>query len=208
MLRSTVVTELVSLEEPTESESRPRTSRLKILLTVLGASVLVASLTLGPTVLRMLSQRSASLTAPPTVGTYTLDSSDAATAASTDLTTTLRAQIDVNNAIGAVYTDPALGVEKSVIIAVGSIFLFNPERELDTVMGLGSKTEEAAQMTTVDPGPLAGIMKCGTGGKGADALTVCGWADHGSIAIALFPGHSTEEAATLMREFRGAMEKR
>jgi hypothetical protein len=202
------VTELVSLEEPTESESRPHTSRLKILLAVLGVSVLVASLTLGPTVLRMLSQRSASLTAPPAVGTYTLDSSEAATAASTDLTTTLRAQIEVDNAVGAVYTDPAAGVSKSVIIAAGSVFLFNPERELDTVIGFGGNTEEVAQMTKVEPGPLAGVMKCGTGGKGEDALTVCGWADHGSIAIALFPGHSTEEAAALMRDFRGAMEKR
>jgi len=33
-------------------------------------------------------------------------------------------------------------------------------------------------------------------------MTVCGWADHGSIAVALFPGRTLDEAADLMRQMR------
>lgn len=204
------MTELVSLQEPTEPESRPRTSRVKILLAVLGVSVVVASLTLGPTVWRMVSQRSPELTVPPNVGTFTVHTSEVGKQASSDLITALRAEFDddLSNTVDAIYLDADQNVNKSVIIAAATVFLFNPEAELGTFMAIAGGSGDSSQLTTVEPGPLNGHMKCGESGEGQDLLTYCGWADHGSIAIALFPGRSINEAAKLMVEIRGAIQKR
>ena len=37
---------------------------------------------------------------------------------------------------------------------------------------------------------------------------VCGWADHGSLALAMFPGRSEGDAATLLSQIRDATQKR
>ena len=47
-------------------------------------------------------------------------------------------------------------------------------------------------------------MKCGTTKTDAGDLTVCGWADHGSLALAMFDNRSEAEAAPLMRQIRDA----
>ena len=39
-------------------------------------------------------------------------------------------------------------------------------------------------------------------------LAVCGWADHGSVALALFPGRGVDEAGALMREIREETQSR
>jgi len=37
---------------------------------------------------------------------------------------------------------------------------------------------------------------------------VCGWADHGSLAIVLFPRRAVDESADLLLQMRGAMQHR
>ena len=50
------------------------------------------------------------------------------------------------------------------------------------------------------PGDLGGVMKCGTtSGDGGD-IAVCGWADHGSVVMAMFPGRSVDDAGGLLRD--------
>jgi hypothetical protein len=39
-------------------------------------------------------------------------------------------------------------------------------------------------------------------------MTVCGWADHGSLAVAMFPGRGIDESAGLLRKMRDAMQRR
>ena len=52
-------------------------------------------------------------------------------------------------------------------------------------------------------------MKCGaTPGDGAADIPVCGWADHGSVAIGLFPGRVADDAGSLLRDMRDAMQTR
>ena len=61
----------------------------------------------------------------------------------------------------------------------------------------------------VAAGDLGGTMKCGTTKSDDGDLAVCGWADHGSLALAMFPGRTDAEAApTLIRQIRNAAQTR
>ncbi|MET7710016.1 hypothetical protein [Micromonospora sp. NPDC005413] len=56
--------------------------------------------------------------------------------------------------------------------------------------------------------PPGGVMKCGsTSGEGGD-FAVCGWADHGSVVMAMFPGRSVSDAGGLLRNLRADMQSR
>ena len=56
----------------------------------------------------------------------------------------------------------------------------------------------------MDAGELGGVMKCGTSVSQDGDITVCGWADHGSVALAMFPGRTVDESAGLFRQIRGS----
>ena len=45
-------------------------------------------------------------------------------------------------------------------------------------------------------------MKCGTTRTDDGKMPVCGWADHGSVGLAMFPQRSESEAAAILREIR------
>jgi hypothetical protein len=51
-------------------------------------------------------------------------------------------------------------------------------------------------------------MKCGTTKSDDGNLTVCGWSDHGSLALAMFTNRTESDAATLLREIRNTTQKR
>ena len=51
-------------------------------------------------------------------------------------------------------------------------------------------------------------MKCGSTPTDDQEMPVCGWADHGSIAVALFPGRTVDESAELLVELRAELQQR
>jgi hypothetical protein len=51
-------------------------------------------------------------------------------------------------------------------------------------------------------------MRCGSTKSDDGDLTVCGWADHGSLALALFPNRPLDDSAALLREIRSATQTR
>lgn len=51
-------------------------------------------------------------------------------------------------------------------------------------------------------------MKCGTSSSPEGDLAVCGWADHGSVAMAMFPGRTADDSAALLRDIRGTVQTR
>jgi hypothetical protein len=60
----------------------------------------------------------------------------------------------------------------------------------------------------VDAGELGGTMKCGSTTADGSDMTVCGWADHGSLALAMFPNRPEADSAALLREIRAAAQTR
>ncbi len=178
-------------------------------MAVLGAAAIAVVATLGPLTWQILSQKGATLSMPATIGTLTRDDSANAKETASDLVTALRAEIDLDATAGAIYTDPAAGPDKSVMLFGGTALLWSPGKELDTVLTLLEDTgDNIKNLSEVDAGPMGGVMKCGISGTDGSAMAVCGWADHGSIALALFPGRSPADGAVLMRQLRAATLKR
>jgi hypothetical protein len=201
--------DLIELEPPSSDETPPRKPRrLWILTAVLALAALAILAAIGPLTWQVLSQKGATLTMPVTIGTLNRDDSAAAKDTARDLVSALRAEIDLDATAGAIYADPAGGPAKTVMLFGGTALLWSPEKELDTVMSAIAGTGEPLKgLSEVDAGPLGGVMKCGvSGGVASDdpAMAVCGWADHGSLAMALFPGRTPADAAVLMRQLRAA----
>ncbi|NUT34883.1 MAG: hypothetical protein HOV79_17640 [Hamadaea sp.] len=189
---------------------RPKRSRrwwLAMTGSILGCGVIAAGVTLGPTSYRMWTQKDATLSTPPQAAGLTLDTTEAAKTAAGDLRTVLDAGFALDATVAGVYGDPT-SAAKSVLFAGGTGFFARPERELDQVFTLLDDQAGVTDVRTVDPGSLGGVMRCGAAEGSEAVLTICGWADHGSVAFAMFPGRTLDESAPLLRDLRGAVLKR
>jgi hypothetical protein len=115
----------------------------------------------------------------------------------------LKASGNIETAGAAYYSsasEPARIV--GLIGATGKIS--NPATELNRMLSGTSVTG----VVTVDPGPLGGQMRCGIRDDSSQRLTVCGWADRGSVGLGIFLDRTTSEAENLFRQIRGEVLKR
>ncbi|MFR9780249.1 hypothetical protein ACL02O_29860 [Micromonospora sp. MS34] len=188
--------------------ARPASRRRRI---ALGAALVVGLAGLGALGVggwRVLAQKDTSLNPPVKVAGLTRDDSERARTTADYLRDGLAADIDLDRTFGTVYGDPA-DAKRSVLIFGGTTLLWQPERDLDSLFGLmADDTGKVTALREVNAGRLGGVMKCGTtGGDGGD-FAVCGWADHGSVVMAMFPGRSVDDSATLFRQLREAVQRR
>jgi hypothetical protein len=192
---------------------RPRNRR--ILIGILAGIVVVLAVVIG-VVWHFVDQQSVSLTLPDKAAGLTIDNSDDAKQTAEYLRTAIAAKANLDNSVGGVYRDPA-SRDHDVMLFGGTRLLLNPSKDLDqafTLLDEGSGS--VTKLHEVPAGPLGGVMKCGTttteGTNTGTSQTengtmpVCGWADRDSLALALFPGRSVEQAADLLRTLRSAVE--
>ncbi|MEV1290027.1 hypothetical protein [Micromonospora sp. NPDC049679] len=194
---------------PGDDEPKPRRSRrAKILLGSLLAVGLVGAGLLGSVGWRVAQQKDATLETPARAAGLTLDESERARATADYLRSAFAARINLDRSVGAVYADPA-DSRRSILIFGGTTLLWSPERDLDDLFDVVADDSGAVTgLHEVAAGDLGGVMKCGTTSTGDGDLAVCGWADHGSVAIAMFPGRSPADAGSLLRDIRGAVQHR
>ncbi|NLU78903.1 hypothetical protein HCA58_11055 [Micromonospora sp. HNM0581] len=196
--------------EPIDDDDPPRTGfrRRRLVLGALAVVALVGVGTLGTWAWRIAQQKDARIATPEQVAGLRLDSSDRAAGTADYLRSGLSADISLDSSFGAVYQDPA-DTRRSVLIFGGTTLLWQPERDLESLFELmADETAAVSGLRSVSPGPLGGVMKCGsTGGEGGD-FAVCGWADHGSVVLAMFPARSVDESAGLLRQIRGNVQTR
>ncbi|MFI7427622.1 hypothetical protein ACIBPB_11605 [Micromonospora sp. NPDC049836] len=191
-----------------EPEPGRRSRRRRIAL----AAVLVVGLAglgaLGVGGWRVLQQKDPRLSTPAEVAGLHRDDSDRARSTADYLRDGFAADIELDRSFGTVYADPA-DAKRSVLIFGGATLLWQPERDLDSLFGLmADETGKVTGLREVDAGRLGGVMKCGTtNGDGGD-FAVCGWADHGSVVMAIFPNRSVNDSAALFRRMREAIEHR
>lgn len=191
--------------EPAAKSPESRKARTVVLSSLL-VIALAGAVTVGWFGWTVNSQRHTTLATPTTIGTLTLDDSEEATSTADYLQTALSAEIAMDKAVGAVYGN---GDQKSVLFFGGTTLLWSPESDLDSAFTLVTDDQSTvAGLTEVDAGALGGTMKCGVTKSTDGDIAVCGWADHGSLALAMFVNRTQAEAAPLMRELRSAIQTR
>ncbi|WP_433610302.1 hypothetical protein ACQP2P_40830 [Dactylosporangium sp. CA-139114] len=102
------------------------------------------------------------------------------------------------------YQDTTDGRAK-ILVFGATRFITNPSRDLDaSLRKLGTKIQ-VQNVREVDPGVLGGEQRCAASRLDGRSATVCGWADHGVIAIAVFAGKTVDEASRSMQSIRAAI---
>jgi hypothetical protein len=193
--------------DPAAIAARRRRAKRYVLVSA-GAAVLVLAGIFGPLGYQYVSQRNARLATPDHLAGLTLDKESGAQATADYLRTAVAASVSLDNSVGAVYANPA-DVGHSVLFFGGTGSLASPGQDLTTVFKLLDDQGTAMKdVHSVPAGHFGGEMRCWVStGEGGD-MTVCGWADHGSIAMALFPGRTLDEGAALLVQMRDGMQHR
>jgi hypothetical protein len=106
-----------------------------------------------------------------------------------------------DDVFAGVYTRPEKGGEDVTLLGAARLIL-DPDKDLKSALGKLSRVSVTGARA-LDAGPLGGTLRCGQAVNGGGV--VCGWADHGSIGVAVFTGRSTEESAQLLRGLRAAV---
>ncbi|QGN50029.1 hypothetical protein ACN26Y_30040 [Micromonospora sp. WMMD558] len=120
-----------------------------------------------------------------------------------DMKSTVRSE---SGAVGAFYGSPEK--QDMVMIAGASGFVLDPKRELDDAVKALSAELNVRRMSTVSPGPLGGVAKCGDGSASDIDLGVCVWADQGSVGMIVMFFSSASKAKSEFASIRGQVEKR
>ncbi|MEV0808594.1 hypothetical protein [Micromonospora sp. NPDC050200] len=200
----------LSNRDPESDQARraPASRRRRIVLAVALAVGLAGAAALGTAGWRVAQEKDTRLNAPDRVAGLTRDDSERARSTADYLRSGFAADIELDRSFGTVYRDPA-DETRAVLLFGGTTLLWQPERDLDSLFGLmADETGKVAGLREVSAGGLGGVMKCGTtSGDGGD-FAICGWADHGSVAMAMFPNRSVDDAAALFRQIREAVQTR
>jgi len=201
---------LTDSDDPEERDATrtPRSRTKTVVLSALLVAGLAGAAVVGAGAWRISAQKDAALVAPPEVGTLRIDESARGKETADYLTTALAAEVDLDKTVGAVYTDGGSS-DRGVLFFGGTTLIWTPESDLDTAFDLMSDDQGAVTgLHEVAAGPLGGTMKCGLTRSQDGDLTVCGWADHGSLALAMFPNRPEPESAKLMLDIRSAAQTR
>jgi hypothetical protein len=170
-----------------------------------GLLVLVAGGLVG---WRLLAGPHTTLTTPDTVAGLHHDTTADAAQTADYLRNAIAANASLARSVGAVYADPASQV-RDVLFFGGTGTIGSPNDALNGAFGLlNDQTGSVSGIRSVAVGPMGGVVRCGTSNGDGAPIAVCGWADGGSLAMALFPGRSVDEAATLTLQLRTATEHR
>lgn len=202
------VTSLVESADEDEPRAPGSSRRRRIALGALLAVTVAAAAVFATTGWRVIREKDASLSTPDRVAGLERDDRAAAVATADYLRDALAADVDLDQSVGAVYADPA-DAGRSVLVFGGTALLWRPEENLDRGFDLLSDDEGQVEgIRKVSPGALGGVAKCGSASSQDGGMAVCGWADHGSIAMVMFPGRGLDESDELLRAVREAIQSR
>jgi hypothetical protein len=174
-------------------------------------SSLLAAAVAGVAVMGMIgwqidAQKDATLVAPPQVAGLRLDESENGKSTADYLRTALSAKVDPDQAVGGAYLDSG---GRNVLFFGGTALIWTPENDLDSAFNLISDDQGAVtDLHEVPAGRLGGTMKCGKTATDDGDMTVCGWADHGSLAVGMFPKRTEADSAELLRQIRASAQTR
>lgn len=196
----------LTAEPPDDPEASPRSPIRRVFLIAVLVIAVGAAAVLGYTAWQILSQRNATLTTPPQIGSLRLDDSQDGKDTADYLQTALAAELDLNHPVGAIYKD---GAGRDVLFFGGTGLIWSPGKDLDNAFATIADDQGAVTgIQDVSPGKLGGTMRCGTTKTDAGNIPVCGWADHGALAVAMFTNRSEQDSAQLLQQIRNATQSR
>ncbi|WP_025619943.1 hypothetical protein [Salinispora cortesiana] len=192
--------------EPRQAGVRARRRRVAWLLAT--AVGLAGAGALGTVAWPIFQQQDTTVASPAQLAGLTRDDSEPARSTADYLRNGFAANIELDQSFGTVYRNPT-GERRPVLVFGGTTLLWQPERDLDSLFGLMTdETGQVSGLQSLPPGPLGGVLKCGTTNGVGGEFAVCGWADHGSVVMGLFPDHPAVEAGDLFRKMRNEMQTR
>ncbi|GII22800.1 hypothetical protein [Planosporangium mesophilum] len=190
-----------------EDGDRPTSSRRRRLAVIGGAAAaLVLAAAFAPVAWDRLNHKDVRIDTPPRLAGLVLDDSQGAHETIDYLRTAVQTGVSLEKTTGAVYADEA-GQSRSVLFIGGTGRISSPDEALTKTFQLISDESGGVESVQVVPaGPLGGVMRCGSTKTDGGSMAVCGWADGGSLGVAMFPNRPTEESAELLRTMRKAMQ--
>src|SRR6266511_874627 len=192
--------------DPDAGQSARRLSPRKIMLGSLLAVALAGAAVVGMTGWQIAAQKDATLVAPSQVAGLRLDESENGKSTADYLQTALSAEVDLDQAVGAAYLDAG---GHNVLFFGGTALIWTPKHDLDSAFNLISDDQGAVtDLHDVPAGRLGGTMRCGKTATDDGDMTVCGWADHGSLALGMFPKRTEADSAELLRQIRAGAQTR
>jgi hypothetical protein len=181
-------------------------SRNRTIIVSVLAGIVVLLVIIGAVAWHYLAKDSITLKPPASAAGLTLDDSADAQQTAEFLGNAVAAKMPMDDSVGAVYHDP-VSKDRDVLFFGGTKLFLNPGKDLDQALTLLNDSSGAVTgLRDVPAGSLGGVMRCGTSTGDGGPMVVCGWADRGSLGIALFPGRTVDQAAQILRDLRTAME--
>lgn len=114
------------------------------------------------------------------------------------------ANLLAENVFAGIYTDPA-NRNRPVTIFGATMFLFDPKKDLTSTLDSLTERYELAGLRDTDPGAMGGHQRCGAGRSNGRPAAVCGFADHGSMAVGVFTDRPPADGEAMLRELRAAI---
>jgi hypothetical protein len=122
---------------------------------------------------------------------------------SDQMTASVRTQSGVDQSMAAFYS-PDGTTSRAVLVFAGTRLLLDPSTAVREVFaGFGARSGLAVTgVTSVSPGGLGGVVRCGETRISSGPLSLCVWGDHGSLGVVLGFGRGVPETADLLRTAR------
>jgi hypothetical protein len=150
----------------------------------------------------ILRERNATVSTPDNVAGLEKINSPQSQAAVDNLSSELKKEVALDKAVAAFYQDPK-DPRKVVMLLGGTKLILRPEKELEGAFnGFDDEGGNLQDVTNVDAGELGGTARCGVAEIEGTPVSLCGWADHGSLVLGIFLQRPATESATLLRQIR------
>ena len=107
--------------------------------------------------------------------------------------------------VSVLYTDQR---QRGATLLATTRFVYDPKKALKERFTKLTNDLKIRDSEPVDAGELGGYGRCGTGTLNGRGVALCGWADHGSLAVLVTAGRSVPETADLLGTIRAAVLKR
>jgi hypothetical protein len=199
---------LDSIGTATAADGRSTSPRVrKVVVIGVAAAALALAATFGPIAWEAWGHDDVRLVTTPRVAGLVLDDSQGAHDTIDYLRLAVQTGVSLEKSTGAVYADEA-GQSRSVLFVGGTGSVSSPDDALTKTFRLISDDAGGVEsVQSLSPGPLGGVMKCGSTKTDGGSMAVCGWADHRSLGIAMFPNRPVDQSADLLRAMRNVMQK-